>query len=511
MKHFKHFLLLLLVSLFFATLSPPFSVADQQKIILYPFAINADKDMNFLQKGVADMIETKLEEEHFLVVIEKESLDEESAIKNASEHSGDYVITGSLTFFGNTLSTSAEFIDAKTGNALVSYNKTDKNKDNLFEHIEAFTDRVIKSQKSENTLPEPVATSVEPTITPSAEGTAILSTPIFKSDRIKTIGNSLSLGDVNGDGSSEIVFTDKNSVYVSTYKDGKFEIEATIKGKNYLNNLYVDTGDFNQNGKAEIFVSCIHASSKKTMSYILEWNGSAYEQIITKSDWFYRSGKNPNTGKPALLGQQQHFANNVFSDTIHELAWDNDKKNYIPAKKINLPLKQMNIYKFDSGDVYNSEKNFLISYVSGGRLAVTDFDDKENWKSSTRFGGSNKYIEPRKQENQERLYMPPRIVADDVDANGVTDIITVMNHNSTPRVFSNLKNYTEGHIQCLTWKTLTFEPKWATQHISGYIPDFFIGDVDSNGKNDLIYLVVAKSGSFFKKKYTYLVIQPLTE
>lgn len=151
----------------------------------------------------------------------------------------------------------------------------------------------------------------------------------------------------------------------------------------------------------------------------------------------------------------------------------------------------------------------IVSLSTSGYITVYDDNNNELWQSSDVYGGSLKYLEPRKSGTQRRLYFSPRVIVSDIDNDSFTEVVTINNHNSSPRVFVNLKNFTKGYITCLVWDKLNLEVKWDTQTVSGYVSDFNISDIDSDGKNDLIYSVVEKVGKFWTKKQTYFVIQPV--
>lgn len=505
-RNFARTIFFLIIS--FSTLCSS-AVALEGQIALFPFEINSENNLSFLEKGIFDMLSARIKAEKMTLVNtgKDDALNKEAILRIAKGKKAEYAISGSIMVFGNTVNINAFLYDTRSGDSIVAFNKIDNNKDNLLNHINAFADEVLSKIKVPEVVP-PVKIINMPV--KSAETTLkILGTPIYKSEHIESVVQSFTTGDVNGDGVTEIVIIDSHNILIATYQNGKFEIQQTIEGKHYLNNYFVDVIDTNNNGIGEIFITSSHRTSKDVQSQVYEWNGDDYVQTIEKSKWLFATRALNKDSETILIGQKQHFAEGFFSKGAFELVFDQSEKKFISGKRIELP-EFTNIYDSNYGDVTNKGVNTLISFTSGGYLAFYDDKQTEVWKSSSRFGGSPKYLEPRKNETQKRLYLSPRIVADDIDNDAITEVVTIQNNNSSPRVFVNLKNFTSSNITCLFWNKLNLETRWNTQTVSGYIPDFSISDIDNDGKNDLIYCVVEKIGKFWKTQQTYFVIQSIT-
>ena len=496
--------MLIMVSALFVLKNSAFAAED--KIAVFPFEINSEKNMSFLQKGISDMLYSRLStvKPEIILIKRSNASNRDDMLTLAKEKNATFAVSGSVVIFGNTVNTTAFLYNVETGQEIIAFNKSDSNKDDLFSTLKVFADEVVL--KTQGTNVKVVVDS--PKITNTAETETVLQSAVSKSRIIKADVNSITAGDVNGDGVNEIIFTDKNNLYIASFLKGKFTIQKTIKIKHYLSNIAVDIYDENKNGVAEIFVTALRGKTNSLKSYVVEWNGTDYQKIMSKAEWFFSVKPQQSGNGYQLTGQKQHFADKIFSNYVYLLSKEKPKRTFQKYDKIDIP-SGTNIYDFTYGDVMNTGTRNLVSYTSGGYVAVYDEQKTELWKSSSRFGGSMKYLETRKNEMVQRVYLPHRIIAEDIDGDSITEIVTVVNSNSAPRALVNLKNYKDGHITCLSWNNLNFEPEWQTQSVSGYISDFTISDLDKNGTKELIYSVVTKAGKFWKSRQTYFVIQSL--
>ena len=58
--------------------------------------------------------------------------------------------------------------------------------------------------------------------------------------------------------------------------------------------------DLNGNGRAEIFIIS-RSENYFAHSYVMEWDGAAFQTIYDAPNWYYRIGMNPQTEKAHTL------------------------------------------------------------------------------------------------------------------------------------------------------------------------------------------------------------------
>ncbi len=323
----------------------------------------------------------------------------------------------------------------------------------------------------------------------------------------------MAVGDVNGDNKNETVFINQRDVFIYSYSDGKYEKLGTIIGSNSDTLLNVDVADINKNGISEIFVTSVNRDNSMLKSFVLEWNQSEFVKIENRVKWYFRVINVTARGK-ILLGQKRGVRD-IFSKGIHELKWENNQ--YVSAKQEVLPL-WINVYGFAYGDVLNNGQEMIVAFAQNDHIRLLNMDGSEEWRSSEPFGGSSVYLEYPAEasasigniKEKDRRYISQRIHIADTDKDGKNEIIIGRNKDTTRRIFSKIRLFKSGHIECLAWDNVGFYQKWKTREISGHVSDYAIGDFDNDGQDELVFSVVMKTSSFLSKAKSFIVSQDLS-
>lgn len=534
------FLMLNVFIIIFVIFCNSASASKPFKVLVLPFNIHSEKDLSFLQKGVQDMLLSRLSLEDKVVLINREEtsqairgisepINAETAISLAATLQADYVLLGSLTVFGESISTDARFIDVYQQKPVVVFNQFGKDHGDVISHINLFAEQINEKvfgrktvayqpsrptpeKESEKEVADSTRKHPESLWTPeSGSGvytygapTAEDKTPFafWKSRNFKTKIKGMAVGDVDGDGSNETVFISNQMVFIYRYANKRFGKIGEIKGSDYDDFLGVDVADINNNGKAEIFVTNLSSTTKQLRSFVLEWNGANFIKTEDNAKWYYRVLNAPERGGHFLLGQKRDIKEIFSRKGVYELIWNNGQ--YEPAQPQDLP-KNMNIYGFTYGNALNDGREMIVAFAHDDRIRILDKNGKEEWKSSESFGGSATYLdfpsevdaaEPPSERLEDRYYLPQRIHIADLDKDGKNEVIVVKNVSLTGRVLSRVRVFKSGHIEALAMDELGSSLKWKTREISGHITDYAIADLDNDGLDELVFSVASKAKSF---------------
>ncbi|MBW1896886.1 MAG: VCBS repeat-containing protein, partial [Deltaproteobacteria bacterium] len=535
------FLMLLLLAAF----QPVGWTDEPARIAIVPFKMNADKDLSFLRDGIVDMLTTRLSYGDKVIVIPKDeteravstvtgTVDVRAARKIGSALGADYVLFGSMTIFGESVSIDAKMIDLDGSEPPVAIYTQSQGMDSVIPKVDAFAEQINAkafgrtTQRVEAAAPSQVpAQAPSPSIYAHPEkllsqgGTEGLPADtemsalnpnfivqegirggetFWKSQNFKEYLKGLSIGDVDGDGYQEIVFISDNKVFVYRLVKQQFIKVAEISGEADNNFHGIDVVDVNGNGKAEIFVTNLRKGRNVLTSFVLEWDNGEFVTIAKDQRWYYRSQELPSKGR-VLFGQKRGSVD-AFIGAVHEMGLESGE--YVPVSTVNLP-DEVNVFGFTMGDVQNNGSEKVVAFTDQNVFKILTMQGSTEWKSGERYGGSMDYLEleptgemttvGRAEDlGKLRLYLPKRIFVQDLDGDGRQEVVVVKNYSLTGEVIARVRHFSSGEIKSLSWDGLGLSENWRTRKISGYVSDYAIADFDNDGENEIVALVVASKG-----------------
>ena len=515
--------------------------AEPSKVAIIPFKMNAQKDLTFLKDGIYDMLASRLSDADKVQVLSREETEKalktvkgpinESTVRDIGLKLGaNFVLFGSLTIFGNSVSIDAKMVDVSGSKPTLAFFDQSQGMDEVIPKINLFAqdinEKVFGRVTVSKQLPvQPQTELVQPqTEQPDVrahpeklmqkdgvvsddkdinktKGSPFISTndsgksPNFtwKSRNFKHLFNGLALGDVDGDGKIETVIITPNEVNLYRFENNRFSGHQKIGENKRKYSIGVDIADINGNGYPEIFVTSLNPLKTGISSFVLEYNGQKYVKIIKSCPWYFRVVELPGQGR-ILLGQKNSSAN-PFSGKIYKMLWENSE--YVPGDIIKAP-RRSNLMGLTLADIMNSGENVVVAYNESDKIQIIDQTGNELWKGSDTFGGSTLYFAmpldgPGDIEN--RKYLPMRILCRDVNSDGKPEVIAVNNGGKGPRLLGQLRTFTKSHIESLAWDGLGLTPFWKTRTISGHVRDFIIGDFNNDGSDELVAAVILKEGS----------------
>lgn len=531
----------------------PAAAAEPKSVLILPFAVNADKDLAYLKKGVADMLASRLAAIDQVKVIaaadsglelEKipEAPDAQTAAALGAQARADYLLFGSLTVFGDNVSTDARFFDVRQKQAVLNFSETGNAQGEVIAHINLLANRIKEEVFGTKSPPPPAPSAAQRAETPQQpqsvepgrehpeklldkEAGAELggfeeSAPagevpaaLWKTQSFSTEIKGFALGDVDGDKKNETVFIDSKTIYIYRSVNRRFIRVAEVPGEAQDRFIGIDVADINENGIAEIFVTSL-SDKNHLRSFVLEWNGTEFKSLTKDENWYFRVIEGSRGTPPLLLGQKGGF-NEAFSGPVYALKWENGR--YTEEDRQRLP-EWATVYGLAFGDALNDGRQWFVAITGNETLSILDPDGKEEWAGSDEYGGSNVYLlapaEKREAEKAGRIldptafggvYLQQRLFIADLDKDNKNEVIAVKNHDVTRGLFRRLKKYTSGHFEALIWDNVGLRGKWKTRNFSGYISDYDVGDFDNDGTDELVFAVVAQAGGAMTEAKSYLV------
>jgi len=555
----KIFQLLFLICL--TALACPLGAKEKSTVAVVPFTVHSADNIDYVRQGIADMLSSRIAVEGKISVLSKDLVQEALKGKPAREFTiedihalgkrlnADYVVWGSITKIGKSLSIDGKLVDMASSKSNVGVFAQTQSLDEVIPKINDFSQRIVQqitgsvpadfsSPAVEAPLPATAVSAKAPQRSRDAEVvsgmkgskkgtfTSIInpdfieaSQPLdrkgfWMSQKYPTEFRGMAIGDVNGDKLQEVVAIDRNSVYIYQKKDKEFKLIQKIKGKSYDTYLAVDVADINDNGIQEIFVTSMQRNVLD--SFVIEWKDGKFLETAKDLRLFLRVIE-PSVATPQLIGQRLG-PDDPFNSPISDIIWDG--KQYRAANRMKIP-EGLSVYGLTLDDLGmgGSEKvitlndyDYLNIYEQTekplSRIAVFGGSRELLWKSDEVFGGSNIYIEdtnnPNPGEGTKRTYLNLRILTYDMNKDGKKEIILVKNLSSAGRILKNVKMFTSSEVYNLEWDGLGLLENWKTRKINGYVADYQFKDVDNDGQNEVVLALVLSTGGALRQSSVFV-------
>ncbi|MBF0378881.1 MAG: VCBS repeat-containing protein [Desulfamplus sp.] len=516
------------------------------KIAILPFEINAQQNLDFLKNGIQDMLTSRLSFKDQIKVIEKESVykvasdtkgftGESFALLVGGKLKADFVIHGSVTIIGNSTSIDSKLIDISGKNQPISFFKQSSDPSGVIPAINQFATTINETifNRNENAIPHSIeSTTPQPAIQPlqsqsskiqnnqqqlnsnfvinnqtQPSSTIQQASPnpefaitnnvrgksgAWKSQAFKHLINGIAVADTNKDNIMETIFISDQTVYIYRFLGNRFLKTAEI-GKNRRSTyISVDVGDINQNGIQEIFVTSLNPDKNMPNSFVIEYDGTNYVNIIKNIPWYFKIVDTKIEGK-ILIGQKQKSEkDNIYGSQIYKMSWDGEK--YVPSKVI-LESGKANVLGSLFEDIIGDNTAKIVAYDKAEHLTLFNQNGGVIWRDVNRSGGNmNYFILPKESptDDQTIQYFPLPVRSADVNGDGSMEILYASNNDIVGGYLSKFKRYSKGGVHCAFWNSTGFSLQWSTPEHTGRISDFVVGDFDNDGAKELVLVNVIK-------------------
>ncbi len=495
-------------------------------IAVLPFSINADKDLGFLREGIMDMLMTRLYWKDRVSVVEKQRV--KDAVKDipgpfdlaksgdiGKRLGADYVLFGSLTIFGESVSMDATMAAITKSDPPVTVFVQTKGMESVIPEINTFAQKV-NSTIFGRPLDEPAAPSrsvqagrgadrgggLNPNFTVYDQDPDKVS--FWKSRSFNKEIMGLDIGDVDGDKRNELVIIEETAISVYAFREGTLTRLATYESEDRNRFIWVDVADINGNGRAEIFAS--KASETSMSSVVLEMEGGKLKPLVKNSEWFYRALTWPSLGQ-ILVGQERMSGNHTgsvgladeyFVRGIFRLRWNG--RDYVREGPPLLDIKGVHLFNFTVGILGKESAPLIATITWYEKIRLLTMAGQEIFKTTDYYGGTLNYIKTAENVKTETLrgdlfYIPSRILITDVDKDGSNEIIVNQNRSSTLGMSERFKSFSDGKITALSWDGISLNAIWESRKLTGCLSGFQIKDLDNDGLEDLVVSLVQDRGA----------------
>lgn len=305
--------------------------------------------------------------------------------------------------------------------------------------------------------------------------------------------NSIATGRTLPSGEQELFIAgDQNVRAYLTGKELKLVAEMSIPAPGKV--LAIDTADLDADGSPELYVSIIDRASPASRVY--QYTGSTFVPIAENLPWFFRS-----------------IGTDVVSRKIYAQEINNGGKYYGDVKvlsKSTAGFTTKDPQKLpQGGNIFNFIRlngvSGITNYVmldEDGYLVLHSPDSAEVWRSSEKYGGSERFFN-NEQQNYSRsnrdlhrwTFLEQRMTL-------LKDGTLLVPRNEGSFSFGNNRSFDKYTLFAFEWTGAVLKEKWHTRTSPGYLADYAFDQASGN----VFLLEVVKKSGFFSSGKTVISI-----
>lgn len=504
-----------------------------KKVAVCPFQMNASQDLTFLQKGLFSMMSSRLSDPGKVEVLSREAIDEAlDKAQGSAETSGelnpdkarvigrsigvDYMLYGSVTMFGKSISLDTTMVDVNSDKPPLTFSRQAGEPGAVITELDLIASQInLKTfnRRAEQFVPPAQVAGpqyqAQQVVKVEPGSGNLVNHRIMLSTRGEV--TAIAAADVDGDGQVEIVAVMMNDIRI--YKDsgqqGLLALAGKISDGSHMDIVGLDAADINANGKAEIFVTRVLRQSGQVRSMVLEFDGSGYKKIVDDFPWYLRVIRD-TFEKPTLFGQRTRGEGPYGEGTVAAMTWEGT--SYSASTRIKVPgnFSVLTLAIQDMNDIVASPK---LCIDADGRLKLFTSSGKLDWVSEAEYGGTTQYYTfknrdatTRELANNTQVYFQTRSIMFEVPKTGVKKVFVIRNEESNDNLFARMRRIKRGVVEVMTWEGVGVNPDPMPKGIPGQITDMAILKVPGSARKMLLISYIKKSDNLSAKQSRSMIV-----
>jgi TolB-like protein len=494
------------------------------KIIFLPFTVQTEKPLQYLQNGLTDILATRLTRQTGLVAVHKSSETKQLATLMAKgdqqafkdmlhKLDADYLVIGSLEQ-QNTSYEIMIYVFNRKRPTPSSFSKTIASLNGVIPAINEISIQIADQVFNQKNPEQPVATTVEdpgisgfqtahpdraykeglyqPAAIVGLDGDTFKVLSSRRSGKIKMKARAMTVGDLDGDGTEEIILVQTGSMIIYHLNDDHFELVAEQSIPGYLAPQAISLADLDKNGRLEMYIAA--NSGDKAASQVFEWDGSTFHLLFKNVPYYLRPGINL-AGEQVLLGQRASHTGPVSRSFFTLVRTGNGSLE--KDAEVMVP-KGFNLFDFIRADLDGDGTPEFIGLTTGNRLTVMDATGNLLWQSDAQYGASKYFfgtLSSNRAGGSMPIYTHTRLIAGDQDGDGKSEIIVGRNRVTNIKFFNRLRYFEGSSISALSWDGTEMTTLWETKKIPNYTTDYMISS-KNNRINDFQLFFIESDSSY---------------
>ncbi|WP_020589682.1 FG-GAP-like repeat-containing protein [Desulfobacter curvatus] len=495
--------------------------SDTKTVAVIPFEMNSSQDLGFLQNGLFSMLSSRLSDAGKVDVLDRETIDKalagakasglikgrlnETSARELGEQMGvDYILFGSLTHYGESLSLDAAMVDVSGQKKTLAFFEQSNAMGDVIPLVNSFAGDINMKVFNRNIDNKLYARPQEPNPTLGglqyAGGAGLYGGGMMAMQasqgftthlKMEEVIRAMATGDLNKDGRLQVVTATDSSLQICHLEGTLLAEEIHLDYASYLRIISLDVADINGNGYPEIFVTAMTINRETLSSFVVEYNGSSYTTIQDDMSYYFRVIDSPD-GNPVLYAQDK--GRGPYAGKIYIMTPAND--TYQEEKSIRVP-RGTSVLSLSRGPVREDSGHEFLSINQHHRLVLINSAGSDEWESTEKYGKTNNYwISGERSADinlRDREYFNPRIKFYPVGEDQKEKVFLITNNEIGGGALGRIKRFKEGRVEVMSWNGIALAPVFQTVPLQGWVSDFDIADIDNDGIEELVISVVTRS------------------
>lgn len=350
---------------------------------------------------------------------------------------------------------------------------------------------------------------------PSVSQGIELSSPIWSSKNLNNEFWGISVGDIDGDGSNEILLLERDGVVVAELKEGFLKLGDRYNWPKILQGNRIFSMNIDGGLGDEILVSAF--KNGIPASFALKFIDGKIEGVFEGAPWHMRVME--GVSEERVLTGQRSNSGSFFAGRVAGLALEDDKLKV--DSRLSLP-RGTNLYDFTYLSLPASSEALVALQRGYSRLTLLK-GEKKNWKevwsSPVKFGGSLNVVETNAREPLSVSNETPLAVGKEpvlFKKGEKLFLLDVQYEMPLKNVIGRIPHIRSSKITGYKLnEDYDLEKVFETEEIAGYVADYIVTDLNwffdakfaaGDETKGIIVLVQPDTGIFSADKQSRMLI-----
>ena len=257
----------------------------------------------------------------------------------------DYILFGSLTHYGESISLDASMVDVSGKKETLAFFEQSNSMGDVIPLVNSFAGDINMKVFNRNidnklyALPQeqnPTLGELQYTGGAGSYGGGMMAMQANQGFtthlKVEEVIRAMATGDLNKDGRIQVVSATDSALQIYHLEGSLLTEEISLEYASYLRIIGLDVADINGNGYPEIFVTAMTINKETLSSFVVEYNGSSYTTLQDGLSYYFRV-MNTKDGTPVLYAQDK--GRGPYAGKIYIMSAAND--TYMEEKSIRVP------------------------------------------------------------------------------------------------------------------------------------------------------------------------------